>query len=191
MPIIRTARIARFIGAIVLQNARRMNDALVTFLRPLYQDLDGVSHFEEVERVAAVARALHAGDDPSFERLLLFHRLGRWLDKVGNLSRAALATGIAKGDLRRTAASIARLEAPSTEAERAVAAAILIDAAGARGLAERFAHARREGKSVADVAHAAMDENDVPEWMSGEGRAMLAAKRRRRDDFCRAVLEER
>jgi hypothetical protein len=165
-----------------------MNDTLIRFLRPLYQDLDGVSHFDEVERVARIARSLHSSDDPSFERLLLFHRLGRWLDKVGNLSRAALATGISEADLRRTSASIARLDAPANDAERALAAAILIDAAGPRGLAERFAHARREGRSVIDMANAAMNENEVPEWMSEEARAMLAERRRKRDEFCEAVI---
>jgi len=167
-----------------------VNDALVKFVRPLYQDLDGVSHFEEVERVASIARSLHRAGDASFERLLLFHRLGRWLDKVGNLSRAALATGISEAELRRTAAAIARLDEPSNDAERAVAAAILIDAAGPRGLAERFARARREGRSVADVARTAMSENDVPEWMSSAAREMLAAKRGRRDEFCRAILDD-
>jgi hypothetical protein len=165
-----------------------MNETLIRFLRPLYQDLDGVSHFDEVERVARIARSLHSSDDPSFERLLLFHRLGRWLDKVGNLSRAALATGISEADLRRTSASIARLDAPANDAERALAAAILIDTAGPRGLAERFAHARREGRSVIDMANAAMNENDVPEWMSEEARAMLAERRRKRDEFCEAVI---
>jgi len=167
-----------------------VNDALAKFVRPLYQDLDGVSHFAEVERVAAIARSLHGAGDDAFERLLLFHRLGRWLEKVGNLSRAALATGISEADLRRTAASIARLEEPSTDAERALAAAIRIDAAGPRGLAERFAHARREGKSVADVASLAMSENDIPDWMSEASAGMLAAKRAKRDAVCRAILED-
>ena len=167
-----------------------MNDALVKFLRPLYQDLDGVSRFDDVERIAAIARALHRSNDPSFELLLMFHRLGRWLDKVGNLSRASLATGISEADLRKTAASIARLESPATDAERALAAAIMIDAAGVRGLAERFAHSRREGRSIAEIARNAMSEHDAPEWMGDEARAMLAEKRKRRDEFCRAVLEE-
>jgi hypothetical protein len=164
-----------------------VNNALVAFLRPLYQDLDGVSHFDEVERVGSIARSLHP-ENPDFERLILFHRLGRWLDKVGNLSRASLATGISEPDLRRTAASIARLDTPQTEAERALAAAIMIDAAGPRGLAERFAHSRREGKTVIDVAKLAMSENEVPEWMSEEARALLAEQRKKRDEVCEAIL---
>ena len=167
-----------------------MNEALIAFLRPLYQDLDGISHFGEVERVGAIARRLHPAADASFERLILFHRLGRWLEKVGNLSRAALATGIAEPELRRTAASIARLDAPQTESERALAAAMLIDASGVRGLAERFAHARREGKSVIDVATVALAENEVPEWLSDDARGMLAERREKRDAFCRAILAE-
>jgi hypothetical protein len=167
-----------------------MSTPLLNFLRPLYQDLDGVSHFDEVERVGAIARSLFNSNDPNFERLIFFHKLGRWLDKVGNLSRASLATGISEADLRRTAASIARLNDPQTEAERAIAAAILIDAAGARGLAERFAHARREGKSVIEVAQLAMSENEVPQWMKEEARAMLARKRTRRNEFCEAILAD-
>jgi hypothetical protein len=167
-----------------------MPTSLLTFLRPLYQDLDGISHFDEVERIGAVARMLYDGNDPTFERLILFHKLGRWLEKVGNLSRASLATGISEADLRRTAASIARLDDPQTDAERAVAAAILIDAAGPRGLAERFAHARREGKSVIDVAKLARTENDVPDWMSENARAMLAGRRKTRNEFCEAILAD-
>src|SRR5690349_4750212 len=72
---------------------RDMVTPLLTFLRPLYQDLDGVSHVDEVERIDGIARSLYDGHDPTFERLILFHKLGRWLEKVGNLSRASLATG--------------------------------------------------------------------------------------------------
>ena len=77
-----------------------------------------------------------------------------------------------------------------TEEERAVAAAILIDSAGVRGLAERFARSRREGHSVADVAREALRETDVPEWMSAEAGETLVRKRAQRDLFARAVLEE-
>ena len=167
-----------------------MSTPLLNFLRPLYQDLDGVSHFDEVERIGAIARALCDSDDPTFHQLILFHKLGRWLDKVGNLSRAALATGISEAELRKTVASIARLEAPQTEAERAVAAAIVIDASGPRGLAERFARARREGKSVVDIAKAAMQESDVSDWMSAEARAMVEERRRKRNEVCEAVIAD-
>src|SRR5438477_8273822 len=111
------------------------------FLRPLYQDLDGVSHFDEMQRVGRIARML-APASRELELLIAFHRLGRWLEKVGNISRTVLAVPeLTESDLRRTAASIARLDAPMSEAERAVAAAILIDSAGVRGLAERFVRA--------------------------------------------------
>src|SRR5689334_822676 len=117
---------------------------LESFVRPLYQDLDGVSRFDAVERVADIARRLYpAPNDDRFELLLLFHGLGRWLEKMGNASRTTLATGVPEEMLRETAASIARLEEPVSDAERAVAAAILIDNAGARGLAERLARSRR------------------------------------------------
>lgn len=171
-----------------MQNARV--DALEKFLRPLYQDLDGVSRAGNAERIAHIARTLHSRQGTSFELLLAFHLLGSWLDKIGNLSRTALNTGISEAELRKTAASIRRLEAPLTEEERAVAAAILIDSAGVRGLAEKFARSRREGHSVADVAREALSETDVPEWMSEEAREMLVRRRAQRDLFARAVLEE-
>jgi len=130
-----------------------LTDSLRRFLRPLWQDLDGISRDAEIDRVAAIARDLYRGDDPrSLELLLLFRPLGNWLDKVGNLSRTMLATGLAEAELRRASASIKRLDAPESDEEIAVAAAIRIDAAGLRGLAERLARARREGKSVEDVA---------------------------------------
>src|SRR5207244_6926140 len=116
---------------------------LEDFLRPLYQDLDGVTRFDAVERVAAIARRLYAPrsaeDARAFEMLLLFHGLGRWLEKIGNLSRTTLAVGgLSESELRQTAASIESLGAPESDAERAIAAAILIDKAGVRGLAERL-----------------------------------------------------
>ena len=46
-----------------------------------------------------------------------------------------------------------------------VAAAILIDRSGVRGLAQRFASARREGHSVVDVVREALADSWVPEWV--------------------------
>lgn len=172
---------------------------LHSFLRPLYQDLDGVTRFDAVERVARIARRLYTpssvDDARAFDLLLLFHGLGKWLDKMGNLSRTALAVdGLSEAELRQIAASIARLDAPldtsSTGAERAVAAAILIDNAGVRGLAERLSRSRREGQSVADVVRAALADDERPEWLSAEALAWLEERRGRRRELCRAILEE-
>ena len=168
---------------------------LEAFLRPLYQDLDGTSRFEEVERIAKIARRLYTpgnkDDARAFELLLLFHRLGKWLDKVGNLSRTVLTVrGISEGELRRTSASIARLDEPVTEAERAVAAAILIDGAGVRGLAERFTHARREGASVMDVLRNALSDVAVPDWLPPHAEEWLHERREARREMCRKLLDE-
>ena len=167
---------------------------LETFLRPLYQDLDGVSRFEEVERIAKIARRLHTPrpeDAHTFALLLHFHRLGRWLEKVGNISRTVLTvSGVTEGDLWYTAASIARLHAPVTEAERAVAAAVLIDSAGVRGLTELFARARREGSSLMDVLRAALSDVSVPEWLPPRAEEWLHARREARREMCRRLLEE-
>ena len=168
---------------------------LRSFLLPLYQDLDGVTRFDAVERVARIARRLYTpaseSDARAFDLLLLFHGLGKWLDRMGNLSRTALAVdGLSEAELRQIAASIARLDSPSTDAERAVAAAILIDNAGARGLAERLARSRREGQSVADVVRAALADDERPAWLSAEARKGLEERRARRRELCRAILEE-
>jgi hypothetical protein len=168
---------------------------LETFLKPLYQDLDGVSRLDEVERVARIARKLYAPADAAgaraFELLLLFHRLGRWLDKVGNLSRTLLAVnGLDEAELRRTAASIRRLDEPVTEAERAVAAAVLIDEAGVRGLTEHFTRARREGNSLMDVLRAALSDVAVPEWLPPHAEEWLHQRREARREVCRRLLEE-
>lgn len=162
---------------------------LDALLRPLYQDLDGASRLEEVERIAAIARTLHPAGGARFEMLLAFHRLGRWLDKVGNLSRAVLA-GLDETDLREVARSIRRLEHPETAEERVVAAAVLIDESGVRGLVERFAHARREGNSMMDVVRAAVSDVDVPEWLPPDARARLQQRREARREVCRMLLEE-
>lgn len=167
---------------------------LQSFLRPLYQDLDGVSRFDDVERVALIARRLHTpateADARAFELLLLFHGLGRWLEKVGNLSRAVLTTGLPENELRAVAASIRRLDDPSTNAERAVAAALLIDGAGVRGFAERLSRSRREGSSVQDVVRNALAETIVPDWVPSSAREWLAKRHEARREFCRRILAE-
>jgi hypothetical protein len=167
---------------------------LESFLRPLYQDLDGASRFDDVERIAAIARRLYspAGDADSraFDLLLLFHGLGRWLEKVGNLSRAVLTTGLSESELRATAASIRRIDDPSTDAERAVASALLIDGAGVRGFAERLSRSRREGSSVQDVVRNALAEAVVPAWVPGSARAWLARRYEARREVCRRILAE-
>lgn len=166
---------------------------LETFLRPYYQDLDGASRFEDVERIAAIAHRLdpHPEDPRAFELLLLFHRLGPWLDKVGHLSRAVLSVpGLAEAELRQTALSIRRLDAPVTRAERAVAAAVLIDGAGVRGLIEQFAGARREGNSLMDVVRNAVSDVSAPEWLPPSAEEWLHARREARREVCRRLLEE-
>lgn len=166
---------------------------IVAFLQPLYQDLDGISRFEDTERVGSIARRLHTPsqtDSRAFELLLLFHGLGRWIEKIGNRSRAMLVTGLTDAELRTTAASIRRLEDPSSIAERALAAAILIDGAGVRGLAARLARSRREGSSVMDVVRDALTDTSVPEWMPEAGRDLLAKRYEIRRQFCEALIEE-
>lgn len=168
---------------------------LDVFLRPLYQDLDGRSRVEEMERIASIARQLHAaaGDREAreFELLLRFHLLGRWLEKVGNASRVALSVGgISEQELHATAASIRRLDAPVTTAERAVAAAVLIDGSGVRGLAEQFARARREGSSLLDVVRSAVADARIPEWLPAEAEEWLMQRREARREVCRRLLEE-
>jgi hypothetical protein len=165
-------------------------DSVAAFLRPLYQDLDGVSRLDEVERIARIARRLHEAGGDDFELLLAFHRLGNWLDKVGNLSRTALTTGISEAALHRTADAIRHLGAPRDDAEEAVAAAVLIDGAGVRGLAERLTRARREGLTVDDVARAGLREVEVPEWFSAQARILFLERAEARRDVCRRILGE-
>jgi hypothetical protein len=168
---------------------------LDSFLRPFYQDLDGASRFDEVERIAKTARRLHtppsAGAARAFELLLRFHGLGSWLEKMGNLSRTLLSVeGLTEGDLRGTAGAIRRLDAPVSDAERAVAAAILIDGAGVRGLMERFARAKREGNSPADVLRAALSDAQVPDWLPVAAEEWLHRRREARREVCKHILDE-
>lgn len=154
-----------------------------------------MSRFDEVERVAAIARRLHAPPTPAdaraFELLLLFHRLGKWLDKVGNLSRTLLGIpGLTEDELRRTALSIRRLDEPVTEGERAMAAALLIDAAGIVGLAAHLARAKREGSTLMDVLRASLSDAAVPPWLSEQAEEWLFARRERRRMVIRMLLEE-
>ena len=168
-----------------------LRSRLEAFLRPLYQDLDGVSRLEEIERIGTIARRIHPSSDRTFELLLLFHGLGKWLEKVGNVSRTVLAVGgLSEGELRRVAASIRKLDSPQSDEERALAAAILVDRSGVRGLAQRFAAARREGHSVIDVVREAIADSWIPDWVPENARPMLEERMDRRMDFCRAILEE-
>ncbi|HSP15755.1 MAG TPA: hypothetical protein VLV78_13500 [Thermoanaerobaculia bacterium] len=168
-----------------------LRSRLESFLKPLFQDLDGVSRVEDVERIARIARVIHGRDDRDLELLLLFHALARWLDKVGNLSRTLLAVpGLSEEELRRAAASIRRLDTPSTDVERSVAAAILIDRSGVHGLAQRFAAGRREGHTVLDVVREALADSWVPEWVPVKARPLLEERLESRRNVCAALLEE-
>jgi hypothetical protein len=165
-----------------------LRERLEAFLRPHYQDLDGASRSDDAERIGAIARRL---TEPSreLELLILFHPLGNWLEKLGNLSRVLLAVGgVSENELRRTAMSIRRLDAPESEAERAIASAILIDGAGARGLAERLSRSRREGQTIIDVVR--NEPITPPEWMGKTAREWLAKRSAARAEFCRAILAE-
>ena len=185
---------ASTIARVTVTTYRHLRAQLEAFLRPLYQDVDGASRFDEVERIARIARKLYTPppeDERAFELLLLFHRLGKWLEKIGNLSRVVLTVkGVSEAELRRTAASIARLEDPVTEAERAVAAALLIDRACVRGLVEHFTHARREGSSIMDVVRAAMSDVAVPEWLPPGAEEWLHERRESRREVCRRLFDE-
>jgi hypothetical protein len=166
---------------------------VVAFLQPLYQDLDGVSRFEEVERVAVIARRLYTpaqSESRAFELLLLFHGTGKWIDKIGNRSRAGLVTGLSDDELRALAGSIRRLDEPVSDAERALASAIVIDSAGVRGLASRLSRARREGSSIMDVVRDALADVIVPEWMTSQGRKWLTARYEARRKVCARILGE-
>jgi hypothetical protein len=165
-----------------------LRERLESFLRPHYQDLDGASRSDDAERIGAIARRL---TEPSreLELLILFHPLGNWLEKLGNLSRVLLSVGdVTEKELRRTAMSIRRLDSPESDAERAIASAILIDGAGARGLAERLSRSRREGQTIIDVVRT--EPIAPPEWMGETAREWLAKRSEARAEFCRAIVEE-
>ena len=166
-----------------------MLEPLLNVLRPIYQDLDGTSHEAEMERVGRIARKLIA-PTRELELLLLLYPAAKWLEKPRNFSRLALAGAASEEELRGALGSLKRLEHPQSGEQRAIAAAMLIDRSGVRGLAESFAHARREGRSIADVARDAIAENTIPEWMSDEAAAMLEERLVERRKFCEALLRQ-
>jgi superfamily I DNA/RNA helicase len=171
--------------------------ALERFIKPLYQDLDGVSRLDEVDRISAIARRLHQPPSPAdarrFELLLLTQRLGSWLKRVGNLSRIVLGSAgrVSEQEMRDVASLLQTLDRPSDAGAIALAAAIRIDEAGVRGLATRIAQARREGSSPADVARTEIAE-DLPdlEWMPEAAQTWLKQRLERRRAVCRSILEE-
>jgi hypothetical protein len=164
---------------------------LEAFLKPLYQDVDGVSRWPENERIARIARVIHPLADREFELLLLFRGLGKWLDRVGNASRVVLSVGgVTEAELRTVSQSIKRLHDPVTAAERAVAAAVLIDESGVRGLTSRFAGARREGLSLTDVVREAVADSWIPEWVPESAREWLQRRIDARRQFCATLIDE-
>lgn len=170
-----------------------LRDRILFLVKPLYQDLDGVSRFTEVDRISAIARRLYDPSDPAtrrhFELLLLFQGLGKWLEKARNLSRASLAVPeVSEEELLRVAAAVRRLEAPTTDAERAIYAARLVDQAGLRGLADRFAQARREGLSIRDVA--VEDDEPIPEDLPPLAVEWIRRRRDARRQFQERLLSE-
>ena len=166
-----------------------MFEQLLTVLRPIYQDLDGITHEAEIDRVSQIARML-VESTRELDLLLLLYPAVKWLEKPRNFSRVALTGGVPEDELRATLASIRRFPHPQSREERAVASAILIDRSGLRGLAESFAFARREGRSVADVAREAIADNTIPEWMDDRAAVMLEERLQQRRAFCQALLAE-
>lgn len=163
---------------------------LESFVKPLYQDLDGVSRLDEVERIGAIARHLfEAGSSEEsldLELLILFHRLGGWLGRLGNASRVSLASGgmLKEESIHRLISSLERLERPESRPERAVASAIAIEEGGIRGAIHRLANARREGQTLGEQAREIETEAIEPAgWMDPRAAAWLA----RRTEAARAV----
>jgi hypothetical protein len=168
---------------------------LESFVKPLYQDLDGLSRYGDMERVAAIARRLYSPADPEdirqFEWMILLHGLTSWLGRVGNLSRMALATGIAETELRGAAAALQGLATPADPAVVAIASALRIDEAGLRGLTASIAAARREGRSILDLAREERQNASLPpEWMPDSARAWFGARAVRRRRYCEELLRE-
>lgn len=164
------------------------------FVRPLYQDLDGVSRFADVQRISAIARRLYSpadeNDELQFELLLLCQGLSAWLGRVGSLTRASLATGIEEARFRRVAETLRRLDEPDTPEAVALAAAIRIDGAGLRGLAALLASARREGRSMEEVAREELAAPSLPAWMPLRAREWYERRSVARRQFCRELQAE-
>ena len=172
-------------------------EKVTAFVRPLYQDLDGASRLDQIDRIAAIARLFHRPEtedgETHFELLLRFQGLQKWLEKIGNFSRTTLALrGVVKEEaIGEVLRSLRRAETPESPAERALAAARLIEESGAHGLALRLSSARREGSSIAELARDVLaNETTPPEWMSHEARSLLATRRARAKQFCEEVLSE-
>ena len=169
-------------------------EAIVRFVRPLLQDLDGQSRLPEVERVARIASRLHDDPDEMKYRDLLFylHPLGSWLRKTGNRSRALLALkGIATDqELFRVENSISRLEVPQTALEIALASALLIDRAGVRGAVQQLASARREGLTIDEAVQKLAEDEPSPTWMSPKALEWLNGRKKSRIDFIRSFQTE-
>jgi len=174
-----------------------LRDRVEAFVQPLYQDLDGVSRVSDIARLEKIARALFQPesdqDEHHFALLLLFSGLGRWLNRMGNVSRAALiiGKGVSESDLRRVGEAIRRLDDPQSAAERAVATAGLIDAAGARGLALRFSTARREGTSPDEIVKEELQGAEpLPDWLDERSRRWLGLRADRRKAMCQMIVDE-
>lgn len=169
-----------------------LRERLELFVKPLYQDLDGVSRFDDVSRIGRLARAQYKPVEDEerlhFELLILFHRLGGWLARLGNASRVVFASGgmLSEPAVRRLQRSLERLDAPESGMERAVAAAIAVDSAGVRGAVLRLAQSRREGQTQLEEARQiASEAHEPPLWMDSRAAEWFA----RRAGAARRVAE--
>lgn len=176
-----------------MQNSTE-REAIVRFVRPLLQDLDGQSRLPEVERVARIASRLTDDLDEMKNRDLLFylHPLGSWLRKPGNRSRALLALSgiVSDKELFRVENSISRLEAPQTISEIALASAMLIDRAGVRGAVQQLASARREGLTIDEAVQKLLEDEPAPSWMPENALELWNQRRKARAGFIHSFQNE-
>jgi len=170
---------------------------LADFVKPLHQDLDGVSRSADVARVSTIARRLHSPlsvvEDRRFDLLLQFQNLESWLGRLGNISRAALMIGppVAEQDLVWVLKALRRLDEPGSAEEKALATAIRIDRGGIRGLVEAFGSARRLGATIMEIARDESEGDvDLPSWIEGDAARWLRQRSEARRVLCRALMRE-
>lgn len=174
-----------------------VKEKLLTFVRPLLQDLDGASREGDAERIGAIAaRVLRSSHGETRELLLLtwLHPIAGWLSKPGNFSRAAitLAPDVAEHEIRDALTIIRSLQHPSDPLAIAFASAIAIDEAGVRGGLVQLARARREGMTIDEAVEALLAQPTVaPPFLPQNAARWFLSRRRRRMHFLELCAAER
>jgi len=176
------------------ESARRK---VIEYVKPLAVGLDGMTYSGDVERVAAIARAIAGArsdvDAELLDLLAVFSGQKKWVERMGHGSRTQIfleSLGVPAARIRALFRGLARLEgAPSTPEEDLVHDALCIDEMGAIGVARLAQQGYRERLTFEEMADR-IEEAARPPLRTPAGEALAAERRAAMRAFARKLRAE-